>query len=113
MDHLWGQRTETLISGCLQTTYVSACVAWQVLLFATGSARLPGEVDMQQWSFSIERLDRPMVVSPTISNGLAAPAMCAKASTCTRTLCLPGYEDAAALARGMEYSLMDGGFGMA
>ena len=68
---------------------------------------------MQQWSFSIERLDRPMVVSPTISNGLAAPAMCAKASTCTRTLCLPGYEDAAALARGMEYSLMDGGFGMA
>ena len=50
---------------------------------------------------------------PTNSNGLAKPALCAKASTCTRTLCLPQYEDAAALARGMEYSLMDGGFGMA
>jgi len=61
----------------------------------------------------VERLDRPMVVLPTPSNGLSAPAMCAKASTCTRTLCLPNYEDAAALARGMEYSLMDGGFGMA
>ena len=35
------------------------------------------------------------------------------ASTCTRTLCLPAYEDAAALARGIEFSLMDGGFGLA
>ena len=54
-----------------------------------------------------------MVVQPTESNGLSAPAMCAKASTCARTLCLPNYEDREALARGMEYSLMDGGFGMA
>ena len=54
-----------------------------------------------------------MVIAPTPSNGLSAPAMCAKSSTCARTLCLPSYEDAAALERGMEYSLMDGGFGMA
>lgn len=85
----------------------------QLLHFATGSARLPGDVDLQSWTFTIERLDRPMVVAPTPTNGLAAPAMCAKASTCTRSLCLPGYEDAAALARGLEYSLLDGGFGMA
>ena len=84
-----------------------------VLQFATGSARLPSEVDLQQWTFTIEKLDRPMVVAPTESNGLNEPAMCAKASTCTRTLCLPSYQDAAALARGMDYSLMDGGFGMA
>ena len=84
-----------------------------VLQFATGSARLPGEVDLQQWCFTVERLERPMVVQPTESNGLSAPAMCAKASTCARTLCLPNYEDREALARGMEYSLMDGGFGMA
>jgi len=84
-----------------------------VLQFATGSARLPSEVDWPQWTFHIEKLDRPMVIAPTESNGLSAPAMCAKASTCARTICLPNYEDAAALERGMEYSLMDGGFGMA
>ena len=28
--------------------------------------------------FSIERLDRPMVVTPTPSNGLSAPALCAR-----------------------------------
>ena len=42
-----------------------------------------------------------------------APAMCAKASTCARLLHLPPYEDLEALERGMEYSLMDGGFGNA
>ena len=89
------------------------CRIHQVLLFATGSARLPAEADMAHWTFSVERLDRPMVVAPTESNGLTAPALCAKASTCTRTLCLPEYTDVPALARGMEYSLMDGGFGIA
>ena len=101
---------------CDAPTQCAGCAprrARQVLLFATGSARLPAETDMAHWTFSIERLDRPMVVVPTEGNGLDAPALCAKASTCTRTLCLPEYADAAALARGMEYSLMDGGFGIA
>ena len=68
---------------------------------------------MTGWSFSLDRLDAPITIAPTEQNGLSAPAMCARSSTCAKTIYLPAYEDVEALARGMECSLMDGGFGLA
>jgi len=67
------------------------------------------------WTFHIEVLVASDVatIEPTATNGLSAPAMLARASTCSKTIQLPPYEDVEALARGMEYSLMDGGFGSA
>ena len=85
----------------------------EVLQFATGAARLPSDAQLASWTFSIEELGTYATVTPTESNGLSAPAMLARASTCSKTLMLPPYEDVAALARGMEFSLMDGGFGVA
>ena len=94
-----------------------------VLRFATGSSRLPARLDLDPgqaaaprrergWSFSIERQDDPVVVAPTPSNGLDAPAKLAKSHTCGNQLCLPDYEDLAALKRGMTQSILDSGFGM-
>jgi len=87
----------------------------KVLQFATGSSRLPNAVDLTGWRFTIDRMDTASTVTiePTAANGLAAPAMCARSSTCSRTIYLPDYEDIAALGRGIECSLMDGGFGNA
>ena len=86
----------------------------EALQFATGSARLPSDAERKRgWRFVIEHLEDYATVAPTASNGLAAPAMLARASTCSHTIYLPPYADEAALARGMEYSLMDGGFGNA
>ena len=85
----------------------------QALQFATGSARLPSEAELSRWKFVIESLDEYQTISPTPSNGLAAPAMLARASTCSNTIYLPPYADVDALEVGMNYSLMDGGFGVA
>ena len=84
----------------------------QVLQFATGAARLPSE--MRGWRFMIGSAgDTYPTIQPTPANGLAAPAMCARASTCSNSIYLPPYADLEALRHGMEYSLMDGGFGNA
>ena len=87
----------------------------EVLQFATGASRLPCESQLAAWTFHIEVLDSSQVstIERTASNGLSAPAMLARASTCSKTIQLPPYEDVEALARGLEYSLMDGGFGVA
>ena len=86
----------------------------QILQFATGSARLPSDAELKRgWKFIIEGLDDYQTVSPTESNGLTAPAMLARASTCSNTIYLPPYADVDALESGMKYSLMDGGFGVA
>ena len=61
----------------------------------------------------IEGLDDYQSIAPTESNGLTAPAMLARASTCSNTIYLPPYKDVDALEIGMNYSLMDGGFGLA
>ena len=50
-------------------------------------------------------------MQPTASNGLTEPAMLAHSSTCGLTIYLPAYEDVEALKRGMQFSLLDGGFG--
>ena len=85
-----------------------------MLQFATGAARLPSEVEMGPgWSFSIQATTDYPTIQPTASNGLSAPAMCARASTCSKTIYLPPYDSLEALRRGMECSLMDGGFGTA
>ena len=88
-----------------------------VLQFATGASRLPCDTQLAAWTFYIEVLpisaSLTMTIQPTDSNGLNAPAMLARASTCSKTIQLPPYEDVEALARGLEYSLMDGGFGVA
>lgn len=84
----------------------------QVLQFATGATRLPSE--MHGWHFTIRSAGESYpTIQPTPDNGLAAPAMCARASTCSNSIYLPPYDDSEALRRGMEYSLMDGGFGNA
>jgi len=86
----------------------------QVLQFATGAARLPSDVEMAQgWTFSIQASTSFPTIEPTPSNGLTEPAMCARASTCSKTIYLPPYADVDALEHGMGYSLMDGGFGLA
>ena len=87
----------------------------EVLQFATGASRLPCDSQLAAWTFHIEVLVASDVatIEPTATNGLSAPAMLARASTCSKTIQLPPYEDVEALARGMEYSLMDGGFGSA
>ena len=86
----------------------------QVLQFATGAARLPSDVEMAQgWTFSIQASTSFPTIEPTPSNGLTEPAMCARASTCSKTIYLPPYADVDALGHGMRYSLMDGGFGLA
>ena len=86
----------------------------QVLQFATGAARLPSDVEMAQgWTFSIQASTSFPTIEPTPSNGLAGPAMCARASTCSKTIYLPPYEGMDALQRGLDCSLMDGGFGTA
>ena len=84
-----------------------------MLQFATGAARLPSDSQLSSWTFSIEALDSHATITPTESNGLSAPAKLARASTCSKTLYLPPYTDVEDLARGMERSLMDGGFGRA
>ena len=84
----------------------------QVLQFATGAARLPSE--MTRWTFRVGSTgDGYATIQPTSSNGLSGPAMCARASTCSNTIYLPPYADMEALSRGIECSLMDGGFGNA
>ena len=86
----------------------------QVLQFATGSLRLPGDSELKRgWEFVIESLDHYQEIAPTETNGLSVPAMLARASTCSNTIYLPPYADVDALERGMGYSLMDGGFGLA
>lgn len=86
----------------------------QALQFATGSARLPSDAELTRgWKFVIESLEDYQTVAPTESNGLSAPAMLARASTCSNTIYLPPYASVDALEKGMEYSLMDGGFGNA
>ena len=86
----------------------------QVLQFATGSLRLPGDTELKRgWKFVVESLDHYQEIAPTESNGLSAPAMLARASTCSNTIYLPPYADVDALEHGMGYSLMDGGFGLA
>jgi len=86
----------------------------QVLQFATGAARLPSDVEMAQgWTFSIQASTSFPTIEPTPSNGLTGPAMCARASTCSKTIYLPPYEGMDALQRGLDCSLMDGGFGTA
>lgn len=86
----------------------------QVLQFATGSLRLPGDSELNLgWKFVIESLDHFQMVAPTETNGLSAPAMLARASTCSNTIYLPPYADVDAVEKGMRYSLMDGGFGLA
>ena len=82
-------------------------------LFTTGSARLPSDSELTRWKFVIEGLDDYQSIAPTESNGLTAPAMLARASTCSNTIYLPPYADVDALEIGMNYSLMDGGFGLA
>ena len=84
----------------------------QVLQFATGAARLPSDVEMGDgWTFSLATIDDYPTIEPTPSNGLDAPAMCCRASTCSKTLYMPPYDDLDALRRGIDCSLMDGGFG--
>ena len=86
----------------------------QVLQFATGSLRLPGDSELKRgWKFVVECLDHYQEVAPTETNGLSVPAMLARASTCSNTIYLPPYADVDALEKGMDYSLMDGGFGLA
>jgi hypothetical protein len=85
----------------------------QVLQFATGANRLPSGPQLDSWTFSIERLESFSTVLPTASNELKGPAMLARASTCSKTLHLPPYPDVEALGRGIEFSIMDGGFGNA
>ena len=86
----------------------------QVLQFATGAARLPSDVEMAQgWTFSIQASTSFPTIEPTPSNGLTEPAMCARASTCSKTIYLPPYDGMDALQRGLDCSLMDGGFGTA
>ena len=85
-----------------------------MLQFATGAARLPSDVEMAQgWTFSIQASTSFPTIEPTPSNGLTEPAMCARASTCSKTIYLPPYEGMDALQRGLDCSLMDGGFGTA
>ena len=85
----------------------------QVLQFATGAARLPSDSEMGSgWTFSLAITDDYPVIQPTESNGLDAPAMCCRASTCSKTLYLPPFDDLDALRRGIDCSLMDGGFGV-
>ena len=82
--------------------------------FATGSLRLPADSELKRgWKFVVESLDHYQEIAPTESNGLSAPAMLARASTCSNTIFLPPYADVDALEHGMGYSLMDGGFGLA
>ena len=85
----------------------------QVLQFATGAARLPS--NDSSWTFTISEMGSGQycVIQPTASNGLSGPAMCARASTCAHMIALPPYADLEELRRGMERSLMDGGFGTA
>ena len=88
----------------------------QVLQFATGAARLPSDAETSSgsWQFIISETGNGYcVIEPTASNGLSGPAMCARASTCSNAIYLPPYADLEALRRGMECSLMDGGFGTA
>ena len=78
-----------------------------MLQFATGAARLPSDVEMAQGWTSFPTIE------PTPSNGLTEPAICARASTCSKTIYLPPYDGMDALQRGLDCSLMDGGFGTA
>ena len=117
----WKQRT-TARGGAVEQraalfwTWLGGCTEAkraEVLQFATGAARLPSDSQLSSWTFSIEALDSHATITPTESNGLSAPAKLARASTCSKTLYLPPYTDVEDLARGMERSLMDGGFGRA
>ena len=56
-------------------------------------------------------LDDYQSIAPTESNG-SPPQRCGRASTRSNTIYLPPYADVDALEIGMNYSLMDGGFGM-
>ena len=94
----------------------------KVLQFATGSRSLPHGLTRRTpppdapssrpiWQFIVDQQDSPATVQPTASNGLTEPAMLAQSSTCALTIYLPAYADVEALKRGMQFSLLDGGFG--
>ena len=62
-----------------------------VLQFATGSARLPSDVDLQQWTFTVEKLDRPMIITPTGASSkrilwtpLLTPLVMVRAALCAQ-----------------------------
>ena len=116
---MWREHTETpadVLTSELWWKWLATCTESkraQVLQFATGSARLPSDSELTRWKFVIEGLDDYQSIAPTESNGLTAPAMLARASTCSNTIYLPPYADVDALEIGMNYSLMDGGFGLA
>ena len=81
-----------------------------------GPAPLPPAVaplPSKGWTFSIQASTSFPTIEPTPSNGLTEPAMCARASTCSKTIYLPPYDGMDALQRGLDCSLMDGGLGIA
>ena len=80
----------------------------KVLQFATGSARLPRDLD--GWQFEIGRQYDQITLQPTAES---RPVLLAKASTCPKLLLLPAWESADDLAKGMDFSIeYGGGFGM-
>ena len=82
-----------------------------LLLFATGSARLPDTATTGGgYLLQLDVADDATALRPTAENGLSEPTLLARSATCFRTLYLPRtWETVEQLRQGMEVTLTYGG----
>ena len=82
-----------------------------MLLFATGSARLPDASSTGGgYLLQLDVADDATALQPISENGLTEPTLLARSATCFRTLYLPRtWETVEQLQRGMEATLTYGG----